>query len=159
MNFASRTSRRLSTPSNVGSPTRPIYVKAFDEDGNPYLKEQGVQNIYDIIQAHYDDTRIESIVSRYEQGDTSVLGKLQGFYADMTAQAKNLQEAENAMIKVKALYDRMPKEVKHKFSDLNSFIAAIGSDDLKTMLVSAKDTDKPGKVEETVKEKVENVTA
>ncbi len=159
MMFACRTSRRETTPSKSGSPTAPIFVKAFDENGEPYLAEKGVKNIYDIIQSYHDDTRIESIVSRYEQGDKSVLGKLQGFYADMTAQAKTLQEAENAMIKVKSLYDRMPTAVKHKFPDVNSFIGAIGTDDLKQMLTPAKDTDKPSEVKETVKEKVDNVTA
>lgn len=156
--FRSRTNYPKSRPSDSGSATRPIFVKAFDEDGHPYLKEVGHQNVYDIIQSHHDDTRIESIVARYEAGDNSVLGKLQGFYADMTAQAKTLQDAENALIKVQNLYDRMPKEVKHKFSDLKSFIGAIGTDDLKNMLIPAKD-DKPGLPIETNKEKVDNVTA
>lgn len=155
--FASRTNYRKTTPSNPGSATAPIMVKAFDEDGHPYLKETGTQNIYDIIQAHYDDTRIESIVARYEAGDNTVLGKLQGFYADMTVHAQTLQDAENAMIKVQNLYDRMPKDVKHKFSDVKSFISAIGTDDLKNMLIPATD-DKPSSVE-TGKEKIEDASA
>ncbi len=124
--------------SKIGSPTSPIFVKAFDEKGEPYLEQHGEKNVYDIIQSHYDDTRIQSIVARYEAGDNSVLGKIQGFYADLTAQAKNLQEAENAVIKVQAFYDRMPADVKKKYTTLNQFIKAIGTDEMKDILLPKK---------------------
>lgn len=134
MKFYSRSKYPKAQLNEKGLPYEDILVKAYYENGEPYLEKHGHRNNYDIIQAHYDDTRIESIVARFEAGDNSVLSKLQGFYADLTQEAHNLQEAQNAMIKVQAFYDRMPNDVKMKY-DLKSFIQSIGTDELKGMLL------------------------
>lgn len=119
------------SPTPCGCKTQPIYVKKIDADGEPSLEKVGEKNIYDIIQAHLDDTRIESLVARYEAGDNTVLGKLQGFYADLTQSATSLAEAENSLIKVENYYNSLPPEIRNKFDDLKKFVAAIGTDDLK----------------------------
>ena len=139
MLFNSRTSYpKTKMPSKSGSGVEPIYVKAFDEHGEPYLEKHGEKDIDAVIQAHYDDTRIQSIVARYEAGDNSVLGKVQGFYADLTQSAATLQDALNSSLKVKAFYDRMPADVKKKFDTVQKFVAALGTDELKDMILPKK---------------------
>lgn len=120
---------RQYTP--CGCKTEPIYVKKVDADGEPHLEQVGEKNIYDIIQAHLDDTRIESLVARYEAGDNTVLGRLQGFYADLTQSATSLAEAENSLIKVENYYNSLPPEIRAKFDTLKKFVGAIGTDALK----------------------------
>lgn len=161
MVFATRTSYpKTKIPSKTGSGVDPIYVKAFDEHGEPYLEKHGEKNVYDIIQAHYDDTRIQSIVARYEAGDKSVLGKVQGFYADLTQTASTLQDAMNASIKVQTFYDRMPNDVKKKFDTVQKFVAALGTDELKDMILpkQPQNAEHPKPVE-TVKEVNASATA
>lgn len=160
MVFATRTSYpKTRVPSKAGSGVEPIFVKAFDEKGEPYLEKHGQKNVYDIIQAHYDDTRIQSIVARYEAGDNSVLGKVQGFYADLTQSAATLQDALNSSLKVKAFYDRMPADVKKKFDTVQKFVTALGTDELKDMILPKKpEKAEPPKPVETPKEVNADVT-
>lgn len=157
MEFACRTKYPKTLPSESGSGTSPTFVKCFDENNEPYLKEVGVRNDYDIIQSYHDDTRIESIIAKYEAGDNSVIGKLQGFYADLSAMPKDLLTAQNSLIKVKEYYNRMPKPVKDKFDTLEKFIGAIGTNELKSLLIPANGTDKPTDSVKTTTEKAGEV--
>lgn len=138
MDFFSRSDYPKSCCTDPGSGTSPSYVKAYDEDGIPYLKEVGVSNDYDIIQSHHDDTRIESIVSRFEAGDSTVLQRLNSFYADLSSMPKDLMTAQNALIKSQNLYNIMPADVKRAYPNLLSFINAVGTDELKAMVSPEK---------------------
>lgn len=144
MTFRSRVNYPEAIPTPSGKSFSRVFVKAYDDNGEPYLRDTGqIRHDYDLIQAYLDDTRIANIVARYESGDKSVLAKTQKLYADLTATAHSLQESENALIKVQNFYDRMPVEVKNKFNTFNKFVQAIGGEELSNMLMSAHKVDTP----------------
>lgn len=135
MKFYSRCNRPPRMRSECGKTTAPIRIMAVDDNGEPYLKIIGTRDVDAIIQSHADDCDINGIVARYEAGDSTVLSSLQGFYADLTQVSCNLQDAQNSMIKVRAYYESMPDDVRKKFNTLTKFLEAIGTDELKSMIV------------------------
>lgn len=135
MIFRTRTNYPARVPTESGLSFSRVLVKAIDEDGHPYVKDTGnVRHDYDLIQAYLDDTKVTTIVSKYEAGDSSVLAKTQHIYADIVGQATRLQDAQNAMIKVQAAYNRAPVEVRNKYTTLNQFMKALIDDQLKVIV-------------------------
>lgn len=141
MIFRSRTNRPKTTPSNSGSQYAPIHIKAIDENGYPYLADHGQKDLQQVIDSHYEESRIQTIVSKYQTGDNSVLGHLQGLYADISGQPGNLFDSLNALNKVKSQYNRFSDAVKQKMS-FEKFVNALGTDELKQYFVPATN-DKP----------------
>jgi hypothetical protein len=145
MVFRTRTNYSETKATDPGLPYSKILIKSLDDDGHPCIVDTGqYRHDYELIQAYLDDTKVSTIVSKYESGDKSVLAKTQGLYADITGHASSLQEAKNSLIRVQNFYDRTPIEVRKKFDTLPKFIQALGGDELRQMLIPASKVDSPG---------------
>lgn len=90
---------------------------------NPYMKENGRRelkkdraiNIYDLIQSHAEECKIENIIRRAVEGDYSILQKRHGQFMDITGCPSSIAEAQQFIINTKEEFEHLPKEIKAKF--------------------------------------------
>lgn len=109
-------------------------------DGKRKLVLDDAKPIYDMIQAHREETEIERIVKRAMQGDMSVLNAMAGQYIDVSGAPKSLAEAQQIIINAKRDFEKLDPEIRQKFdNNVEVFIAEAGSKKwLDKMGVSAK---------------------
>ena len=116
--------------TNPGSTTRIEYVTSLADDGSVVLTPGNEVSLDDEIQSHRESTDMNLILSRYMNGDTSVLTRVQGVYADVTSAPKNMHEALSMVLRAQEDFSMLPKDVRAKFDfDCNKYIASIGSDE------------------------------
>lgn len=101
--------------SCAGSRIRPIYSPVFDKNGVMELEQTGQEDLYEYIQSHKDSVDIHMILKRFEQGDVSVLSRVQGAYGDFTQMPTTYAEALNAMISAENYFNSLPVEARAKF--------------------------------------------
>lgn len=116
--------------TNPGSTTRIEYVTSLADDGSVVLTPGNEVSLDDEIQSHRASTDMNLILSRYMNGDTSVLTRVQGVYADVTGAPKNMHEALAMVLRAQEDFSRLPKDIRAKFDfDCNKYISSIGSDE------------------------------
>lgn len=109
-------------------------------DGKRKLILDDPKPIYEMIQAHREETEIERIVKRAMQGDLSVLNAITGQYIDVSGAPNSLAEAQQVIINAKRDFEKLDPEIRQKFdNNVEIFIAEAGSKDwLDKMGVTAK---------------------
>lgn len=113
-----------------GSSTRVEYVTSLADDGSVILTPGNEVSLDDEIQSHRASTDMNLILSRYMNGDTSVLTRVQGVYADVTGAPKNMHEALSMVLRAQEDFNKLPKDIRAKFGfDCNKYISSIGSDE------------------------------
>ena len=115
--------------SPVGSKTKVDYQLDIEPDGNRRLVETGVTDRYAIIQSHKAECTIENILKRFEAGDTSVLQRVQGVYADTTVFPKDLITANEAIKNAERLYKSLPSDVRAQYQGFDDFVRTFGTYD------------------------------
>ena len=123
--FETKWNREETQPTDSGSPIAPTYKLTVDND----LEVDGEVNLYDEIQSHADSVDIYTILSRFEQGDESVLSKRNGQYVDLTQLPTTFAEMHQKIIDASNEFDALPLEIRSEYEfDVSKFIADIGSD-------------------------------
>ena len=84
-------------------------------------------DLYAEIQAEYEATKIENILSRAIAGDVSGLSAV-GDYYDTTSMPNNLIDAMTQIQKLENLWLDLPMEIKNKYNNsVEEFVGASGS--------------------------------
>lgn len=144
--FKNRSNFRERQIAPSGSRMANTYEISIDANGHKTLLKTGETNVYVMIQADLEDTKIENILEKARMGDITAFEKSKGYYMDTTEMPKTLAEAQNTIIKMKNEFEKLPLEVREKFDySPEKFISEFGS---------AEWSDKLGLVEKTV-EKVD----
>lgn len=126
--FRTQYDPHVTPPQEPGSREKIIYGPIFDKQGRMSLEEIGKENLYDYIQSHADSVDINIILKRFEQGDVSVLSRVQGAYGDFTQLPKTFAEALNTLIAAEQYFNSLPLEVRARFDhNFNQFIASMDS--------------------------------
>ena len=115
--FASILTKRPRFTTDPGSREANDYEIQIDKKGHKVLKQVGTHDIYEEIQSYYEETKIENIIARASAGDMNALNQRMGFYADITKSPANLAEAQNAILRLAAEFDRLPTEIRAKFDN------------------------------------------
>lgn len=114
--------------SNVGSRIHIQYGPHYDENGTLDLVETGRDDIYDYIQSHRDSVDIHILIQRFQNGETDVLSKLQGVYADVSELPKSYAELLNKLIDGERAFMELPPEMRAKFDhNFAQFVQTAGS--------------------------------
>lgn len=120
------THERFVQPS--GSGVKQLYSPTFDKRGVMSLEPSGEEDLYGYIQSHADSCDIHVILKRFEQGDLSVMQRVQGVYGDFTQMPKTFAEALNTLIAAEQYFDSLPVDVRAKFGhNFSQFIASMDS--------------------------------
>lgn len=118
-----------------GSPVKTLYGPVFDKQGHMSLQVTGEENLYDYIQSHADSVDIHVILKQFEQGDVSVLSRVQGAYGDFTQMPKTFAEALNTLIAAEQYFNSLPVETRAQFGhNFNQFIASMDQSDFTTRM-------------------------
>lgn len=113
-----------------GSREKILYSPVFDRKGVMSLEESGIENLYDYIQSHAQSVDIHVLLQRYQQGDLTVLSRVQGTYGDFTQMPTTFAGALNTLIAAEQYFDSLPVDVRAKFGhSFSQFIASMDSAD------------------------------
>ena len=115
--------RSASTPP--GDRHRSIFRKAKSPEGFPTLVEVGRQDFQEVIDSFAHSCDIRTLIKRYEAGDTSVLARVQGIYADVTDLPNDLMSAHEILNNARITYDSLTQEQKRDFGTFDQFLAGV----------------------------------
>lgn len=104
-----------------GEPIRKLYKPVLKKDGIIELEEDGFENIYDYIQSFAESVDINTIVARYEHGDTYALQQRTGMYGDFIDVPKSYMEVLNAAIDLERIYSEN-EDLRKSFGSLEEFV-------------------------------------
>lgn len=115
-------------------------------DGSLELVEDGVINIYEMIQSHKDSCDVNLIIARFANGDSAALNKYKGFFGDVTEFPKTYAEMFERMSNAEVIFDRLPADIRAKYdNDVIKFVSDFGSPDFLSIFADKK----PDVVEES----------
>lgn len=103
--------------SCAGSPIHVLYSPKLMDDGTIQLIECGTENTDEIIQSYYESTTLESILTRFANGDLSALNRYQPIFTDVSNAPKNLAEVMQLMINAEKAFNALPADIKHQFDN------------------------------------------
>lgn len=114
----------------------------IDPDGNRYLEETGVEDVYEKIQSFKDGCTIENIVKRALNGDTTALAKSQGVYCDTTLLPQDLNQANEVIRQAEAIYKALPANERQSYGSFKGFISKFGTlEGIQSVLAGSKSKD------------------
>lgn len=146
---------RYSKPGDnsiAGSRYKTEYSGKLDKDGVLVLEEVGKTDLYEYIQSFAESCDINSILKRYQNGETDVLSRVQGFYVDATNLPDNMSEVLNKLNFAEAEFNKMPTEFKEKYgNDFARFICTFDPAQLSELVSSG---DMPGSPVDSVEKEV-----
>lgn len=127
--FKTAYGKRERVHAPVGSQIVDEYTYVVDTYGRKVLQKTGEHNLYDIIQESLEETKIENVLARAVQGDTSGL-RANGQYIDTTTIPNNLIEAKQAIQALENTWYGLPQEIRSKYNNnMDEFVASSGSDE------------------------------
>lgn len=141
--YFSKFNRRPTEPAPTGDRFAKTYQMEIDKNGHKFLKETGLTDIYELIQSHLEESKIENIITRAAAGDLSGLMAHEGKFLDFRDAPGSLAAAQNLIIKIEQEFDKLPLEIRAKFDHSpEKYIASYGSTEWKdTMGLATKATD------------------
>lgn len=112
----------------IYSKEKPTYHLVIDKFGHQKLEQDGVENIYDKIQAYHDGCALKCILARYkETGDVSLLNRKSGAFFDSTDMPDSLLGMYKKVNEGKEFFNNLPLEVRQQFNnDFGEFLAKGG---------------------------------
>lgn len=97
-----------------------------EETGCKRLVDAGAEDRYAKIQEQLEPTKIENILRRFTEGDTTALNAANGLYMDVSEMPTNLIEATKKIESIRASFEKLPAKVKEEFgNDPIRFLAEV----------------------------------
>ena len=116
--------------ANPGERFVKTYQPNIGGDGVLDLIEAEPFDLYESIQSHADSVDINLIISRFVNGDVSVLNRREPMYFDATEMPKTYAEMYQKVIDAHNYFEQLPLEVRDKFGHSpETFFALIGTDE------------------------------
>ena len=124
------------TYSECGSPIVDDYLAETSRFGDVSLTKVGTSNLYERIQSYADSCDMALLISRYMQGDTTALNRVQALYGDFTDAPKSIADAISLFDRVSADFASLPSDIKEQFdNDPTKFVSALGSPEFMEKMV------------------------
>lgn len=111
-----------------GSEFMPVYEYRINKDtGKKEIVETGKTNIYEMIQASHESTKLDKII---ERANGNIEYNLPGGMQDLTETPKSLMEMQNLIIKAETEFAKLPAEIRKKFDNsAEKYISSYGSEE------------------------------
>ncbi|UPW41038.1 internal scaffolding protein [Sigmofec virus UA08Rod_5692] len=127
MKFKTQYDEHTRVNCDPGNPVKDVYSAFYDVDGVLKFEKSGQEDLYGFIQSHAESCDIHVILERFAAGETDVLSRAQGFYADTSDMPKTYMEVLNSVLAGEQAFAELPAEVKRQFG--NSFSVWVASFD------------------------------
>lgn len=118
--FYHRNKQHESKPAPAGKPVEDELI--YNDEGCGTLEKVGEVRTYDLIQSYKQETDINYLVARYTAGDTSVLAKVQGLYADISDAPESLIEAQDRIKQSERIFFSLPDDVKKTVGNASNML-------------------------------------
>ena len=142
MKIYSRFRARPIEAAPSGEKEETTFEMHIDQNGHKDIKKSGKTNIYEKIQASYEETKIENIIARAMGGDSSGLMAHESQYLDITKAPQTLAEAQQSIQAIKNVFNKLPLEIRTKYDmSVEKYIADFGSE--KWMNIMGIEKDQP----------------
>ena len=116
--------------SDPGSPVKPIYHGKVLSSGEIELVYDGDENIQEYIDSFEEETNIENIITRVNNGEIDLLNSAAGAYVDTVGMPRTYAEILQTVIDGQRTFEHLPVEIKERFgNDFNQWFAQMGNDD------------------------------
>lgn len=147
MEFYTAFNRPESVEAERGSETAPTYEYRIDKKtGKKKLVQTGETNIYEMIQASLESSKLENIIKKFTAGDLSVLNQIEGQYLDISEIPTNLMDIQNMIYKCKGEFEKLDPETRSKFENsVEKYISLYGSEEWANNMGFLKETKEPEK--------------
>lgn len=132
MKFKTAFNRGSKKTSPLGSPKTPIYEYKIDEKtGRKKKVLTGYTNLYEMIQASHESTKLINIIQSATSGDiTALLQRGEGQYVDISEAPTSLIELQNLQLKAETEFAQLPADIRKKFeNNVQLYIAQYGTED------------------------------
>lgn len=114
--FYTRSNTPETIPAAAGDRIQTKYQKAVDDKGRPVLVEVGTVDIQEHIQSFAQEVDINRIVSRAVNGDTTVLQRVQGTFADISGLPTNVHELQTFYKDAEEAFSKLDPALTHGMS-------------------------------------------
>ena len=107
------------------------YIIEIDKNtGHKIIKESGITNTYEKIQARADEVDINKIIERATRGDYSGFkDQASAIYGDFTGIPDNMIEMANLKLKSDKAWENLPLEIRREYDhDKDKYFRDIGSE-------------------------------
>lgn len=132
MKFATAYSEKEKVLSPSGSMFRKQYIREITPGGARKLKPTNPTNTYEYIQVAAKGNLLSDIIARHRAGDPNAIGVPVDSFADITTAPKSLMDAQNQILKARALYNGLSSDVKQRYGNsFDNLIQAIESGEFK----------------------------
>lgn len=138
--FGSRYGNNERVFSNPGERFKDELSAKYNEAGELIFEVVGKTDLYLEIQSHKEECDLKLIMQRFANGETDVLQKVQGFYADVSDMPSSNFEILNRVIHAEQFFDSLPVEFKKKFGNsYEKFLASVDDQDFLELFSSDHD--------------------
>lgn len=128
MKYRNKVEDRTRCYSESGSMLTYKYGSRLDKFGNRIIEKKQPINRYAEIQSYADETNINSILTRYVNGDKTVLSQKAAMFMDITQIPDNISDLFNLTVAAKDLFASLPTEVKDVFgNNVYNFVSNMGT--------------------------------
>lgn len=137
-----------------GSPEAPTYEYRIDKKtGRKISVPNGVTNLYNKIQSHLEQSKLENIIKRAMNGEIGALEKANGQYIDISDAPKTMLEAQDMILRIKNEFEELPLETKRAFDfNVEVYVSKYGTNEWLNLMGYTGEKEKP--IEEKVIEEV-----
>lgn len=118
--FYHRNKQHEGMPAPTGKPVEDELI--YNDEGCGTLEKIGEVRTYDLIQSYKQDTDINYLVARYTAGDTTILSKVQGLYADISDAPESLIEAQDRIKQSERIFHSLPEDVKKTVGNASNML-------------------------------------
>lgn len=133
MEFRNKYDSTETFVSECGSRFSPIYGFSSDKDGQVDLVITGQKDTYSEIQSHADSVDINTILTRYQMGDLTLLSQRNGQYIDVSDMPNNFTELLQKIVVAEQNFEQLPDVIKSEYSSVQEYVNDIGSDKWKAL--------------------------
>lgn len=128
MKYRNKIEDRKRCVSEPGSMLTYRYGSRLDKYGNRVIEKKAPINRYAEIQSYADETNINTILTKYVNGDKTVLSEKAAQFMDITQIPDNMSDLFNLTVQAKDAFAHLPVDVKNVFgNNVYSFVANMGT--------------------------------
>lgn len=116
-------------PSIPGSGLKDLFIPFFNDEGHLEIKESGIFDRQEQIDANADACDISVLISRYEAGDITALNRRQGMFGDFTSAPDSYRQALEIIHSYNSAFNELTPEQRAGSNSAFEFIDKLKSAD------------------------------
>lgn len=114
-------------PSILGSGLKELYIPFFNDDGHLEIKESGIFDRQEQIDANAASCDISVLIARFDAGDVTALNRRQGMFGDFTSAPDSYRQALEIIHSYNSAFDGLSPDQREGSKNSFEFLDKIKS--------------------------------